>query len=188
MPRLILMGPPGSGKGTQGERLAQAWSVPRLAPGDMFREHIRRGTPLGMEVKSYSDAGKLVPDAVVIRVMAERLRAPDAQAGWILDGFPRTVPQAEALEELLVHLNQPCDGIVHLDVPEEVLMRRLLQRAQEQQRVDDTPTVIQNRLQEYYSKTQPLLDFYGERVIHIDGTQPIPQVTAQIERQVLVTR
>jgi adenylate kinase len=153
----------------------------------MFREHIRRGTPLGREVKSYSDAGKLVPDAVVIRVMAERLRAPDAQAGWILDGFPRTVPQAEALEELLVQLNQPCDGIVHLDVPEEVLMRRLLQRAQEQQRVDDTPGVIQNRLQEYYSKTQPLLDFYGERVIHIDGTQPIAQVTAQIQRQVLVT-
>jgi adenylate kinase len=104
-----------------------------------------------------------------------------------LDGFPRTVPQAEALEELLVQLNQPCDGIVHLDVPEEVLMRRLLQRAQEQQRVDDTPGVIQNRLQEYYSKTQPLLDFYGERVIHIDGTQPIAQVTAQIQRQVLVT-
>ncbi|MEN9216556.1 MAG: adenylate kinase [Gloeomargarita sp. HHBFW_bins_162] len=181
MPRVILMGAPGSGKGTQGEVLAQMWSVPRLAPGDIFRDHIRRGTPLGLEVKSYSDAGKLVPDTVVIRVMQERLTAADAQAGWILDGFPRTVPQAEALDDLLRELHQPCDAILNLDVPEEMLVQRLLQRAQEQNRADDTPAVIQNRLQEYYSKTQPLLDFYGDRVIHIDGTQPIPQVTAQIQ-------
>ncbi|APB34414.1 adenylate kinase [Gloeomargarita lithophora Alchichica-D10] len=185
MPRVILMGAPGSGKGTQGEVLAQAWSVPRLAPGDIFREHIRRGTPLGLEVKSYSDAGKLVPDGVVIRVMGERLA--DAQAGWILDGFPRTVPQATALDELLTQLHQPCDGIVNLDVPEEILVGRLLQRAQEQNRTDDTPAVIQNRLQEYYDKTQPLLDFYGERVIRIDGTQAVPQVTAQIQTHLAVT-
>ncbi|WP_448381502.1 adenylate kinase [Gloeomargarita sp.] len=182
MPRVILMGPPGSGKGTQGEVLAQAWSVPRLAPGDMFRDHIRRGTPLGLAVKSYSEAGQLVPDAVVIQVMAERLAAADAQAGWILDGFPRTVPQAEALDALLAQQHQPCDAIIHLDVPEEVLMARLLRRAQEQQRADDTPAVIHNRLQEYYRKTQPLLDFYGARVIRIDGTQPIPQVTAHIQQ------
>jgi adenylate kinase len=187
MPRVILMGAPGSGKGTQGEVLAQTWGVPRLAPGDIFRDHIRRGTALGLEVKSYSDAGKLVPDEVVIRVMEERLTAADARGGWILDGFPRTVPQAEALDELLGHLHQPCDGIVNLDVPEEVLVGRLLQRAQEQNRADDTPAVIQNRLQEYYSKTQPLLDFYGERVIRVDGTQAIPQVTRQIQARLAVT-
>ncbi|MCS7031772.1 MAG: adenylate kinase [Gloeomargarita sp. SKYG116] len=187
MPRVILMGAPGSGKGTQGEILSQMWGVPRLAPGDIFRDHIRRGTPLGQEVKSYSDAGKLVPDAVVIRVMEERLAAPDAQAGWILDGFPRTVPQAEALDELLARLGQPCDAIINLEVPEEVLLPRLLQRAKEQNRADDTPEVIQNRLQEYYSKTQPLLDFYGQRVIRIDGTQPIPQVTAQIQAHLAAT-
>ncbi|MEN9214643.1 MAG: adenylate kinase [Gloeomargarita sp. DG02_4_bins_56] len=187
MPRVILMGAPGSGKGTQGEVLSQAWSVPRLAPGDIFRDHIRRGTPLGLEVKSYSDAGKLVPDAVVIRVMEERLTAADAQAGWILDGFPRTVPQAEALDELLAQLGQPCDAILNLDVPEPVLLGRLLQRAQEQNRADDTPAVIQNRLQEYYSKTQPLLDFYGERVIRVDGTQSIDRVTAQIQAHLAAT-
>ncbi len=187
MPRVILMGAPGSGKGTQGEVLARTWGVPRLAPGDIFREHIRQGTPLGLEVKSYSDAGQLVPDAVVIRVMGERLTAQDAQGGWILDGFPRTVPQATALEELLEHLHQPCDGIVNLDVPEAVLVERLLRRAQEQNRADDTPAVIQNRLQEYYSKTQPLLDFYGKRVIRVDGTQPIPQVTHQIQAHLAVT-
>jgi adenylate kinase len=182
MPRVILMGPPGAGKGTQGEILAESWQVPKIAPGDIFRAEIKQGTELGQKVKSFSDSGRLVPDAVVIEVIESRLRQPDTQVGWILDGFPRTVAQAEALDTLLAELNQPYDAVVNLDVPDRFLIDRLLARAINQGRADDTEEVIQNRLEEYNAKTRPLLEFYGKNVTQIDGTPSMPEVTETIKK------
>lgn len=182
MPRVILMGPPGAGKGTQGEILADSWQVPKIAPGDIFRAEIKQGTELGLKVKAFSDSGTLVPDDVVIEVIEARLRQPDTQVGWILDGFPRTVAQAEALDTLLAELNQPYDAVVNLDVPNPFLVDRLLARAIEQGRVDDTEEVIANRLQEYNSKTKPLLEFYGKHVTQIDGTPSMSEVTDTIKK------
>jgi len=182
MPRVIVMGPPGAGKGTQGEILAESWQVPRIAPGDIFRAEIKQGTELGLKVKSFSDSGRLVPDEVVIEVIESRLRQPDTQVGWILDGFPRTVAQAEALDALLAEINQPYDSVVNLDVPDQFLIARLLARAIEQGRADDTEEVIKNRLEEYNAKTRPLLEFYGKHVTQIDGTPSMPEVTETIKK------
>jgi adenylate kinase len=182
MPRVILMGPPGAGKGTQGEILAESWQVPRIAPGDIFRAEIKQGSELGLKVKSFSDSGTLVPDAVVIEVIESRLRQPDTQVGWILDGFPRTVAQAEALDALLAEINQPYDAVVNLDVPDQFLVDRLLARAIDQGRADDNEEVIKNRLEEYNAKTRPLLEFYGKHVTQIDGTPSMPEVTETIKK------
>jgi adenylate kinase len=182
MPRVILMGPPGAGKGTQGEILAEAWQVPRIAPGDIFRAEIKQGSELGLKVKSYSDSGRLVPDEVVIEVIESRLRQPDTQVGWILDGFPRTVAQAEALDTLLEEIGQPYDSVINLDVSDQFLIDRLLARAIDQGRADDTEEVIKNRLEEYNAKTRPLLEFYGDHVTQIDGTPPMSEVTETIKK------
>ena len=176
------MGPPGAGKGTQGEILAESWQVPKIATGDIFRAEIKQGTELGLKVKSFSDSGRLVPDDVVIEVIESRLRQPDTQVGWILDGFPRTVAQAEALDTLLAELNQPYDSVINLDVPDQFLLERLKARAVDQGRVDDTEEVIKNRLEEYNAKTKPLLEFYGKNVTQIDGTSSMPEVTEAIKK------
>ncbi len=181
MPRIIMMGPPGAGKGTQGELLAQLWSVPRIAPGDIFRAAIKGGTELGLKVKAFSDAGKLVPDELVVEVITDRLQQADTDRGWILDGFPRTVPQAEALNHFLTTHTQHYDLVINLEVPEEVLLNRLQQRAKEQGRIDDTAEVIKQRLQEYYDKTRPLLEFYGKDVAPVDGTPAMEIVTQNIQ-------
>lgn len=182
MPRLILMGPPGAGKGTQGEILANSWQVPKIAPGDIFRAEIKQETELGLKVKSFSDSGCLVPDEVVIEVIESRLRQPDTQVGWILDGFPRTVAQAEALDTLLAEIEQPYDSVLNLDVPDQFLIDRLLARAIDQGRADDTEEVIKNRLEEYNAKTRPLLEFYGDKVKQIDGTPSMSEVTEAIKK------
>ncbi|MCY7333423.1 MAG: adenylate kinase [Pseudanabaena sp. CAN_BIN31] len=182
MPRVILMGPPGAGKGTQGEILADAWQVPKIAPGDIFRAEIKQETELGLKVKSFTDSGRLVPDAVVIEVIESRLRQPDTEVGWILDGFPRTVAQAEALDTLLAEIDQPYDSVINLDVPDQFLIERLLARAIDQGRADDTEEVIKNRLEEYNAKTRPLLEFYGDKVEQIDGTPSMPEVTEAIKK------
>ncbi len=176
-----MMGPPGAGKGTQGEALARLWSIPRIAPGDIFRAAIKNGTELGKQVKAYNDAGKLVPDDLVIEVITKRLQEPDAQGGWILDGFPRTVPQAIALNEFLHSIHQKYDLVINLEVPEEILLQRLQKRAQEQGRADDTIEVIRQRLQEYHEKTKPLLEFYAEGVAPVDGTPSMEVVTQNIQ-------
>ena len=176
------MGPPGAGKGTQGEILAEAWQVPKIAPGDIFRAEIKQGTELGLKVKSFSDSGRLVPDEVVVEVIESRLRQPDTQVGWILDGFPRTVAQAEALDALLAEINQPYDAVVNLDVPDQFLVDRLLARAIDQGRADDTEEVIKNRLEEYNAKTRPLLEFYAKHLTQIDGTPSMPEVTEAIKK------
>jgi adenylate kinase len=182
MPRVILMGPPGAGKGTQGEILASEWQVPKIAPGDIFRAEIKQQSELGLKVKSYSDSGRLVPDEVVIEVIELRLRQPDTQSGWILDGFPRTVAQAEALDNLLSEITQPYDSVINLDVPDQFLIDRLKARAVEQGRADDTEEVIKNRLEEYNAKTRPLLEFYGDKVKQIDGKPPMSEVTEAIKK------
>lgn len=176
-----MMGPPGAGKGTQGELLAQLWSVPRIAPGDIFRAAIKEGTTLGQKVKAFSDAGKLVPDELVVEVITNRLQESDTDRGWILDGFPRTVPQAEALNHFLTSRAQSYDLVINLEVPEQMLLDRLQQRAKEQGRIDDTAEVIKQRLQEYYDKTRPLLEFYGKGVAPIDGTPSMEVVTQSIQ-------
>jgi adenylate kinase len=184
--RIILMGAPGAGKGTQGEILAETWNIPKIAPGDIFRAEIKQGSELGLKVKAFSDSGTLVPDEVVIEVMRSRLNQPDTELGWILDGFPRTIPQAESLNQLLAEMNQSYDYVVNLEVPEAELLDRLLNRAQVQGRVDDTEEVIKNRLQEYHSKTKPLLDFYGVDVVYIDGTSSLEAVTKNIESKLAI--
>jgi adenylate kinase len=179
--RVILMGPPGAGKGTQGEILASLWGIPRIAPGDIFRAEIKANSDLGIRVKAFSDSGKLVPDEIVIAMMRSRLAQPDTNLGWILDGFPRTLIQAESLDTLLQQMTQMYDYVINLEVPDRILIDRLLVRAQSDGRVDDSEDVIKNRLQEYYAKTKPLLDFYGQKVIVINGTSTLNEVTKDIQ-------
>jgi len=179
--RVILMGPPGSGKGTQGEILSSLWHIPRIAPGDIFRAEIKAQTELGLQVKAFSDSGTLVPDEIVTAMMRSRLSQPDTKLGWLLDGFPRTVGQAESLDTLLAELTQAYDYVINLEVPDQILIDRLKIRAEIDGRTDDSEDVIKNRLQEYYAKTKPLLDFYGQKVIVIDGTLTLEEVTKDIQ-------
>ena len=188
--RLLFLGPPGAGKGTQARELAREWDVPQVATGDMLREAMSSGTALGREAKQYYDKGNLVPDDVILRMVAERLRQPDAAKGFILDGFPRTIAQADGLAKMLDELGQKLDAVIYLDVSEPELVRRLTgrrlcrncqspyhlvsappQRAdvcdkcggELYQRVDDSDATVRNRLHVYETQTSPLLDYYRER-------------------------
>jgi len=188
--RVAFLGPPGAGKGTQARELAREWNVPHVATGDMLREAAAAGTPLGREAKGYMDRGALVPDDVIIRMIAERLERPDARAGFLLDGFPRTIAQAEALERLLKDLGQPLERVVYFDVSEPELLRRLTGRrvcrncqtafhlisappktpgvcdrcgGELYQREDDKEETVRNRLGVYARQTAPLLDWYRAR-------------------------
>lgn len=188
--RVAFLGPPGAGKGTQARELAREWNVPHVATGDMLREAAAVGTPLGLEAKGYMDRGALVPDDVIIRMIAERLGQPDARAGFLLDGFPRTIPQAEALERLLKDLGKPLERVVYFDVSEPELLRRLTGRrvcrncqtafhlvsappktpgvcdrcgGELYQREDDSEATVRNRLAVYARQTAPLLDWYRAR-------------------------
>jgi adenylate kinase len=188
--RVAFLGPPGAGKGTQARDLAREWNVPHVATGDMLREAAAAGTPLGREAKGYMDRGALVPDDVIIRMIAERLAKPDARAGFLLDGFPRTIAQAEALERLLKDLGQALERVVYFDVSEPELLRRLTGRrvcrncqtafhlvsappktagvcdrcgGELYQRDDDSEATVRNRLGVYARQTAPLLDWYRAR-------------------------
>ena len=188
--RLAFLGPPGAGKGTQARELAQEWGVPHIATGDMLREAVAAGTPLGTDAKRYMDQGALVPDDVIIGAMAERMGKPDAKRGFLLDGFPRTIAQAEALGTLLESLGQPLARVVFFDVSEAELLRRLTGRrvcrgcgatyhlvsapparpgvcdrcgGELYQRVDDSEATVRNRLQVHATQTAPLLDYYRGR-------------------------
>lgn len=203
--RAILLGPPGAGKGTQAAHLAEGYGVPHVATGDILRTHRREGTELGRTAGSYLEAGELVPDRVVIDMVAERLSQDDA-AGFILDGFPRTLPQGEALEELLGDLARPLQTVLWLDVPEEEIVRRLTGRRtcpecktsyhlethppEEDgicdhcgvaliQREDDREELVRHRLQVYRRQTEPLLTFYRERGLlrDVDAVGPVAEVT-----------
>ena len=160
--RLILLGPPGSGKGTQGHRLHAEYGIPEISTGDILRAAVRDGTPLGMQAKQYMDRGALVPDEVMIGIVRERLSQADAQAGFILDGFPRTVPQAEALDRMLSESGQPIDHVIGIEVPEDELVKRLSGRREIEGRQDDSDEAIQHRLEVYHKETSPLIDYYRQ--------------------------
>ncbi|HEY9780243.1 MAG TPA: adenylate kinase [Leptolyngbyaceae cyanobacterium] len=179
MPRLIFLGAPGAGKGTQAQTLALHWHIPHISTGDILRGAMKERSPLGIKAQSYVDRGELVPDQLLLDIMEERLSQSDAQSGWILDGFPRNVNQASFLEQLLQKLTQDSVRAVNLDVPDEVLVSRLLGRG----RADDTEEVIRRRLEVYREQTLPLIDFYRDRqqLMSINGNQPLEKVTADLQ-------
>ena len=178
MTRIIFLGPPGAGKGTQAKALAEHWNIPHISTGDILRQALKEQTPLGVEAQAYMDKGELVPDQLVEAMVEERLHQSDTGAGWILDGFPRTVAQATFLEKLLQTLSQGSETVVNLDVPDEVVIERLLERG----RKDDTEEVIRRRLQIYRSETSPLIDYYNQRqqLVTVNGNQSLEDVTTEL--------
>lgn len=210
---LILMGLPGAGKGTQAEKINEKYNIPHISTGDMFRLAIKEGTDLGKKAKEYMDQGALVPDEVTVGIVKERLSKDDCKNGFLLDGFPRTIAQAEALDELLAELGQTIDHVIHVDVPEEKLVERLTGRrvcpscgttyhvlynppkedgkcdrdgSELIQRDDDTPETVKNRLEVNIEQTKPLLNFYQEKgyLVNINGDQDIDKVFQDIEKAI----
>jgi len=208
---LVLMGLPGAGKGTQAEKIVSKYNIPHISTGDMFRAAIKEGTELGLQAKSFMDQGALVPDEVTIGIVRERLSKPDCEKGFLLDGFPRTVAQAEALETMLADLNKQIDYVINIDVDQSILMERLTGRrickdcgstyhlvfnppAKEgvcdkcggelYQRADDNADTVQNRLEVNIQQTKPLLDFYESKgyLRNINGQQEITTVFAEVDQ------
>lgn len=160
---LILLGPPGAGKGTQGHRLSERYNIPEISTGDILRSAVRQGTQLGRKAKSYMDRGALVPDEVIIGMVRERLAQDDTGCGFILDGFPRTVAQAEALTQLSEAQQRPIEHVISIEVPQEELLQRLAGRRQLEGRHDDTDQAIRHRLEVYERETAPLIEYYGRQ-------------------------
>ena len=180
--RLVVLGPPGAGKGTQAVKLAEQFACADVATGDIFRANVAEGTELGRAAQEYMDRGDLVPDDVVIAMVMERLAERDCAAGFVLDGFPRTVNQAEALDRQLVDTGSPLDAVLCFDAAEEELLRRLAGRAAAQHRADDAEQTIRHRLEVFAIKTRPLIDYYAHRglLISVDAIGPIEVVTKRI--------
>jgi adenylate kinase len=180
---LVMLGPPGAGKGTQAQLLTSRWAIPHIATGDIFRLEAGRATPLGAGVKAFLDRGELVPDLLAIDVIRARLSEADAQHGFVLDGFPRTVPQAEALDEMLAELNRPLDAVLYLQLDKASVLARLGQRAELEQRSDDRPDVVVHRIEVYLEQTAPLIDYYRRqgKLRLIDGSRPAEVVAAAID-------
>ncbi|WP_112179316.1 MULTISPECIES: adenylate kinase [Paraliobacillus] len=211
---LILMGLPGAGKGTQADKIVEKYQVPHISTGDMFRLAIKEGTDLGKEAKSFMDQGELVPDEVTIGIVRERLSKPDCDKGFLLDGFPRTIAQAEALDNLLSEMKRSLDFVLHVDVPQDKLIERLTGRricptcgatyhvdfnppqneglcdndgATLIQREDDRPETVSKRLEVNVQQTQPMLDFYHDKgyLVSIDGLQEISKVFEDIDHKLM---
>jgi adenylate kinase len=186
--RLIFLGPPGAGKGTQAKTLAHAQGIPHISTGDILRGAVAQQTELGQKAQSYMDRGELVPDHLILEMVRERLSHEDVAAGWILDGFPRTIAQATFLDKLLQEIHQSCNYVLNLDAPDEVLIERLLGRAGQENRKDDTEAVIRHRLEVYRQQTAPLVDFYRDRqqLISINGNQPVEAVATDLHKLIQV--
>ncbi len=188
--RLILLGPPGSGKGTQAQRLVQRYGIVQLSTGEMLRAAVAAQTPVGLKAKDIMASGALVPDEIVVGIISDRLDQPDAAKGFILDGFPRTVPQAEALDELLKKKHMRLDAVIELRVNESALLQRVETRVTEMRargeevRIDDTQEVLTKRLASYRQLTEPLIHYYSERrkLLTVDGMMTIEHVTREINR------
>ncbi|SFQ62844.1 adenylate kinase [Amycolatopsis arida] len=176
MTRVVLVGPPGAGKGTQAVALSERLGVPHISTGELFRAHVGERTPLGREAKRYLDSGELVPDTVTNEMVRERLVEPDAKVGFLLDGFPRNTKQAEVLGQMLAESDTSLDAVVELKVPEDVLVERLMARG----RSDDTEEVIRRRQQVYRSETAPLLEYYDDLLVTVDGVGSVDEVTARV--------
>ena len=194
--RLILLGPPGAGKGTQSQRLVEKHGIVQLSTGDMLRAAIRAGTAIGLQAKDIMARGELVPDNVVVGIIRERLDEPDARKGFVLDGFPRTVAQAEALDDLLADKGVELDAVVELKVDEGVLLERIQTRLAEMQargeaiRPDDNPEVFRTRLAAYRDQTAPLIGYYRARgkLATVDGMAAIGEVSRALDDAVVLLR
>lgn len=206
---IVLLGPPGAGKGTQAKNISETWALPHISSGDIFRENLKNRTELGRKAEEYMNRGELVPDDITISMIRERLSRPDCERGALLDGFPRTPGQAEALDDMLSDFNGGVDAVPYIKVPEDELVERLTRRltcraaghifhkkynppkergvcdydgSELYQREDDKPETVKRRIRVYLDQTQPLIDYYQERglLIEIDGNQPIEEVTADL--------
>ncbi len=187
--RLVFLGPPGAGKGTQSQRLMLKYNIPQLSTGDMLRAAVRAGTPIGLQAKTVMEAGQLVSDAIVVGIVADRIEEPDAKVGFILDGFPRTVAQAEALDVMLTGKRLGLDAVLELEVNESALVERMKRRVEETKaagqpvRADDNPEAFANRLKTYKAQTAPLSDYYAAKGLlrRLDGMRPVDEVTEAIK-------
>jgi adenylate kinase len=180
--RLVVLGPPGAGKGTQAVKLAEHFACADVATGDIFRANVAEGTELGRAAQEYMDRGDLVPDEVVIAMVMEHLASQDCQSGFVLDGFPRTVNQAEALDRRLAEQGTPLEAALSFEVTEEELLRRLAGRAAAQHRADDAEQTIRHRLEVFADKTRPLIDYYRHRrlLTMVDGVGKVEEITGRI--------
>ena len=181
--RLILMGPPGAGKGTQAKIIAAHNGIPAISTGDIFRSNVTQGTPLGVEAKRYMDAGEYVPDEVTNKMVRNRIDEPDAEPGFLLDGYPRTLAQVHELDGMIKHTGHELDAVLVLTVDSEELVQRLLERAKVEGRADDTEDVIRRRQELYAEQTEPLIDVYRDRgiLVEVDGMGDVDEVTRRVD-------
>lgn len=182
MTSVILLGPPGAGKGTQAARIAERLGIPAISTGEIFRTNMAEGTEIGLQAKAYMDRGEFVPDSVTNAMVQARLSAPDAAAGFLLDGYPRNVEQARVLASMCEDLGQSIDLVLEIEVDEDEVVARMLKRAEEQHRADDTEPVMRHRLEVYHQQTEPVAAFYADHDLLevVDGTGSIDEVTARI--------
>ena len=188
--RILLLGPPGSGKGTQGKLLSERLGVPAISTGDILRQAVKEGTPLGRQAQAIMASGELVSDDVIVGLIRDRIAQRDARDGFILDGFPRTVPQAEALEAMLSGNGDALSAVLNFSVPEPELVDRMLQRARAESREDDRAETIRERLRVYREKTEPLIGYYRKKdlVADVPGVGTIPEITARVDNALMSVR